>query len=190
MVVVGLPRGGVPVAYEIARRFNSPLDIIIVRKLGAPGNPEYGIGAVAEDYGGLVNTRELRRLGVSYDALEKLVTEERAELERRSQQFRAEHPAVPVEGRTAILVDDGLATGVTATAAARVLYQRGAKRLILAVPVGAPATIRSLEAEVDQVVCLMAPGDFQAVGAWYSDFSQTTDEEVVRLLAEARADDG
>jgi putative phosphoribosyl transferase len=186
-VVIGLPRGGVPVAFEIARILRAQLDILIARKIGAPQNPEYGIGAIAEGYSGLINTSELSRLGITFDQLEALVARERAELERRRVRFRERFPELDVEGRPAILVDDGLATGVTATAAARALRQRGAQQIVLAVPVGAPSTIQAISKEVDQVLCLATPEHFQAVGSWYVDFTPTTDDEVYRLLAEARA---
>lgn len=186
-VVVGLPRGGVPVAFEIARTLRAQLDILIARKIGAPRNPEYGVGAIAEGYSGLINTSELSRLGISFDELEELVRRERAELERRRASFRERFPELDVSGRPVILVDDGLATGVTATAAARALRQRGAQQTILAVPVGAPSTIEALGREVDYVICLAAPEHFQAVGSWYIDFTPTTDHEVLELLAAARA---
>ena len=186
-VVIGLPRGGVPVAFEIARVMRAQLDILIARKIGAPENPEYGIGAIAEGYSGLINTGELSRLGISFEQLEALVSSERAELERRRARFREQFPEIDVTDRPTILVDDGLATGVTATAAARALRQRAAQQIILAIPVGAPSTIRAISREVDQVLSLAAPEQFQAVGSWYIDFTPTTDGEVLELLAEARA---
>jgi putative phosphoribosyl transferase len=186
-VVIGLPRGGVPVAFEIARAMRAQLDILIARKIGAPENPEYGIGAIAEGYSGLINTGELNRLGISFEQLEAIVSRERAELERRRIRFREQFPQIDVTGRPTILVDDGLATGVTATAAARALRQREAQQILLAIPVGAPSTIRAISREVEQVISLAAPEQFQAVGSWYIDFTPTTDHEVLELLAEARA---
>ena len=184
--VVGLPRGGIPVAYEVALLLDAPLDALVVRKLGAPENPEYGIGAVAEGDGGVVNVSELDRLGVSRAELETIVREERLELERRREAIREDHPPVDMGTYTIILVDDGLATGMTAVAAARAIRKRGAQRLILAVPVGAPSTIDAIASEFDDIVYLAAPEDFGAVGAWYEDFSPTTDDEVMGLLALAR----
>ncbi len=181
-VVIGLPRGGVPVAWEVARKINAPLDVIIVRKIGAPSNPEYGIGAIAEGHAGFINTSEMSRLGIGYEQLEQTVQHERSELNRRRKLLRAAHPELNIAGKTVLLIDDGLATGVTATAAARVLRDRNAKQVILAVPVGAPATIREISGEVDQVICLETPEHFRAVGSWYRDFTPTTDEEVLRLL--------
>jgi putative phosphoribosyl transferase len=185
-IVVGLPRGGVPVAYEVAQLLDAPLDILVVRKIGAPENPEYGIGAIAEGGGGVVNAGEVERLGVSIDELEDIVRSERSELARRHEAIRASHPTCDVDDRTVLLVDDGLATGMTAVAAARALRRRGAQEVILAVPVGAPGTVATLEGEVDKVICLETPDDFGAVGAWYEDFTPTSDDEVLELLERSR----
>lgn len=188
-VIIGLPRGGVPVAYEVARALHAPLDIIIVRKVGAPQNPEYGIGAIAEGHEGIINRVEVDRLGISQRELDRIVAQERDELERRRERFRSRYPMLDVTDRTAVLVDDGLATGVTANVAVRALRDRGAKRVILAVPVGAPPSVERLGRLVDQVVCLSAPPEFRAVGTWYNDFRPTTDDEVMELLAAARESD-
>jgi putative phosphoribosyl transferase len=186
-LVLGLPRGGVPVAYEVARRLGAPLDVVVVRKVTPPRNPEYGIGAVGEDDVLLLDDEAMGRLGLVEDDLQATIARERAELERRAQRYRGELGGAPVRGRTCVVVDDGLATGVSATAAVRVLDSRGAARIILAVPVGAPDSVERLRHEADEVVCLLTPPSFAAVGTWYHDFTQTTDEEVVDLLARAAA---
>ncbi|MFN2555874.1 MAG: alpha/beta family hydrolase [Nitriliruptorales bacterium] len=184
-IVLGLPRGGVPVAYEIAKALEAPLDVLVVRKVGAPHNPEYGIGAVGEENVVLMNDEAIRGLRISQDALDEAVAREREELDRRLQRYRSGRPAVPVRGRTVIVVDDGLATGVSSTAAARVARERGAGRTILAVPVGAPDSVKQVSEHYDEVVCLHAPPSFVAVGSWYRDFGQTRDETVVELLSRA-----
>lgn len=185
-VVVALPRGGVPVAYEVARALGAELDIGLVRKLGAPGQPELGIGAVGEDGTVIVDADTVGSLGIDRREIESIVASEREELERRRRRYRGDEPPLPVDGRTAILVDDGLATGVTAVVAARVLRARGASRVVLAVPVCPAGTERRLGAHFDTVVCLEQPAPFGGVGAWYQDFSQTSDDEVVALLREWR----
>lgn len=185
-VIIGLPRGGVPVAYEIALALGAPLDIIIVRKVGAPQNPEYGIGAIAEGTDGVMNRGEVDRLSISDVELERIVANERDELQRRRERFRSRFPMLDVEGKTAVIVDDGLATGVTASAAVSALHERGARSVILAVPVGAPPSVDRLRKDVDQLVCLDVPPEFRAVGTWYDDFRPTTDDEVMELLAAAR----
>jgi putative phosphoribosyl transferase len=181
-LVVGLPRGGVVVAYEVARALSAPLDTVVVRKLGAPSQPELAVGAVGEGGVVLVDERLAARCELDGDRLEALVARERAELVRRSLCIRGEAAPLPVAGRTVVLVDDGIATGATAHAAALVLRQRGAARIVLAVPVG-PRDVRARFADaVDDVVCLERPETFDAVGQAYDDFAQTTDEEVVDLL--------
>jgi predicted phosphoribosyltransferase/pimeloyl-ACP methyl ester carboxylesterase len=187
-VVVGLPRGGVPVAYEVARALGAPLDIGLVRKLGAPGQPELGIGALGEDGAAIVDREAVRALAVTPEQIEAIVRREAAELERRRRLYRGDLPAIDVTGRTALLVDDGLATGVTATAAARVLKARGAGRVVLAVPVCPAGTPERLAGEFDEIVCVESPERFGGVGAWYEDFSQTPDRDVVALLRASRAD--
>ena len=189
-VVLSLPRGGRPVGLEISRALDAPLDVFIARKLGAPGQPELGIGAVAQGGALVLNERIVRALGIPEDYLEQAAAEELAEVERRLSLLRGERPEPEIRGRTAILVDDGLATGVTARAAIRALEERKPRRLVLAVPVCAPQTADLLHSEVDNLVCLEYPPDFVAVGLWYEDFEQVTDEEVIELLETARRERG
>jgi putative phosphoribosyl transferase len=182
-VVIGLPRGGVPVAYEIARALNAPLDVLVARKLGAPGNPEYGIGAIAEGGVLVLNDHAVRMLQLTPEELEHAAARAERELRERIARYREGRAPLPVKGRVAILADDGLATGGTARAALRVLRERNPARLILAVPVGARATADALAGECDEVVCLLMPEPMWAIGYWYADFGQTSDEEVRALLA-------
>jgi putative phosphoribosyl transferase len=181
-IVWAIPRGGVPVAAEVARVLGAPLDVAVVRKLGAPGRPELGIGAVGED--GVVVTNEplLTRLRVGPDELAATVRREAAEVDRRVERYRDGRPPEAVAGRTAVVVDDGLATGFTALAAVRLLRGRGAAAVVLAVPVASPDTAHWLAAEADRVVAVLAPEPMVAVGEWYADFTQTSDDEVVALL--------
>ncbi len=183
-VVVGIPRGGMPVAAEVARALEAPLDLVLVRKIGAPGNPEYGIGALAEDDVLVIEEEAVRRLRLNPAELDAVVERARRELAERSASRYARRPRLAIAGRTVLLVDDGLATGHSAQAAARSLRERGAARVILAVPVAAPASARELRKSVDEVVCVQTPADMWAVGLWYEDFSQTSEEEVAALLAE------
>ena len=185
-VVVGLPRGGVPVAYEVAVALDAPLDIVVVRKLGVPIQPELGMGAIGEEGVIVLNDDLVRALAIAPYELDLIVAREHAELERRQRLYRGDRPPEPLAGRTAVLVDDGIATGLTAIAAARVLRKRGAARIVLAVPVGPPGSAERFAAEVDEFVCLEAPEDFLAVGSCYARFGQTSDEEVIGLLARAR----
>lgn len=184
-IVLGLPRGGIPVAYEVAKALDAPLDVLVVRKVGSPNNPEYGIGAVGEEDVVLMNDEAVRALRISQDELDEAVAREREELERRLERYRSGRPAVPIRDRTVIVVDDGLATGVSSTAAAHVVRERGVGRTILAVPVGAPDSVKQVSEHYDEVVCLHAPSSFMAVGSWYRDFGQTRDETVVELLSQA-----
>ena len=186
-VVVGLPRGGVVVAAEVASLLGADLDVVVVRKLGAPGRPELGMGAIGEDGIRALNQELMEILGVTPGQLADVESREAEELNRRVAVYRVHGDQVPVEGRTVVVVDDGLATGYTARAALRVLRRRGAARLILAVPVSARDTARELEEEADEVVALETPFGFGAVGQWYADFRQTSDDEVHRLLEESRA---
>ncbi|MGZ5326069.1 MAG: phosphoribosyltransferase family protein [Solirubrobacterales bacterium] len=181
-VVVALPRGGVPVAHEVAAALEAPLDVLVVRKLGAPANPELGIGAVAEDGTGVIDHRAVRALGVSDTELREILDRETAELRRRADLYRGERAPLELAGRTVILVDDGVATGVTNTAALRAIRTRGPKQIVLAVPVCAPEVAEMLAVEADQVVALLRPPALGGVGRWYEDFSQVPDDEVLRLL--------
>ncbi len=184
-LVLALPRGGVPVAFEIASRLDAPLEVFVARKVGAPGHREFGIGAIAEgdDPGGVVVDEEaLRVLGVSRERFDALAAEERTELDRRIRHYRGDRRLPKIAGRDVIVVDDGLATGVTAEAALRALRPRQPHRLLLAVPVCAPDTATRLSS-LAEVVCLSQPSDFGAVGRWYERFDQTTDTEVLDLLA-------
>jgi putative phosphoribosyl transferase len=186
-VVIGLPRGGVPVAYEVASALDAPLDVAIVRKLGAPFQPEFAIGAIGEEEVAFLNPDAVGILGLGDKELERVVDRERSELERRQRRYRGDREPFPVRERTVILVDDGVATGASASAAARILRRRGAARIVLAVPVGPPGAAERFGEEVDEFVCLEAPEDFFAVGAYYEHFGQTTDEEVEELLRNAGA---
>jgi putative phosphoribosyl transferase len=184
-VVLALPRGGVPVGYEVARALGAPLDILLVRKLGSPFNPEYGIGAIAEGGVRFVRGDDAELTGISEEDLEETIARETAELERRRRLYRGEREPVPVEGRTAILVDDGVATGGTAVAAGQALRARGARRVVLAVPVGPPGTEARLGGAFDEVVCLEQPYGFFGIGQFYVGFEQLGDDEVIELLEAA-----
>ena len=185
-VVLGLPRGGVPVAYEVARALDAPLDVIVVRKLGVPWLPELAMGAIGE--GGsrvLIDEETLRRAGITDELLGDVERRESVELRRRADAYRAGHVMVPIDGRTVIVIDDGIATGSTVRAACQVVTQRGAARVVLAAPVLPNELISPLRAVADEVVWLCAPESMLAVGNWYDDFSQLTDREVVELLGYA-----
>ncbi|NOK18606.1 phosphoribosyltransferase [Corallococcus carmarthensis] len=190
LVVLALPRGGVPVGFEVARMLGGPLDVFAVRKLGTPGHEELAMGAIATGGVAVLNAGVVRRLGIPEAAIAAAVEREARELARRDQLFRDGRPPARVEGRTVILVDDGLATGSTMRAALRALRQQGPARIVVGVPVGAPETCASLQGEADAVVCLYTPEPFFAVGQWYEDFTQTTDDEVRELLARAAHGDG
>ena len=181
-IVVALPRGGVPVGYEVARELGAPLDIALVRKLGAPMQPELGIGALGEDGAAIVDTAAMASIGVSREQLAEIVARERTELARRAGLYRPGRPPLDVSGRVVVLVDDGIATGATAVAAARVLKARQARAVILAAPVCPRGVGERLESEFDAVLCLRSPEPFLGVGGAYEDFSQTTDDEVIELL--------
>lgn len=184
-VVVGLPRGGVPVAYEVARALGAPLDVFVVRKLGVPFQPELAMGAIAS--GGVLvrNESVLAMLPAADQVLERARQREEPVLAERERRYRGTRPPVGVADRTVIVVDDGIATGSTMKAAVRALKAAGAAQVVVAVPVAPPDTCRELESLADDVVCLQAPRVFSAVGQWYEDFSQTSDEEVERLLGTA-----
>ena len=189
-VVFGLPRGGVPVAYEISRSLGAPLDVFVSRKLGAPDQPEFGIGAVAAGGVRILNADVVRRLGITDEYVERITAQEVAEVKRRLRFFRGGRSEPEVGGRTVILVDDGLATGVTARAAVEALRLRKPQRLVLAAPVCAAQTAELFESLVDGLVCLASPSDLGAIGLWYKNFDQTSDEEVMHLLEEARNEGG
>jgi len=187
VVVLGLPRGGVPVAAGVAHALQAPLDVIIVRKLGVPHQPEFAMGALGEGGVRIINDEVLAMAGVTPQELAAIEARERAELERRGRRFRAARPPVPVAGRTVVVVDDGIATGSTARAACRVARAHGAARVILAVPVGHSDAIASLRPDADEVICLTEPRSLMAIGEWYEDFSQTSDQEVINILSDASA---
>lgn len=184
-VVAALVRGGVPVGAEVADALGAPLEVLVVRKVGAPHNPEFGIGAVGEDGHVIASPRALALTGVTEERFAELARAEMVEVARRVERYRGGRPRMPFDGRTVILVDDGLATGVSARAGIEVARRLGAASVVLAVPVGAPETVRELERVADAVVCLEQPPDFRAVGSWYDDFAQVGDEEVVSVLVGA-----
>ena len=183
VIVLGLPRGGVPVANEVAKRLGAPLDVFIVRKLGVPGFEELAAGAIASGGVRVLNEDVMRAIPHADQAIEVVTARETAELQRREQIYREGRPAPELRDRIAILVDDGLATGATMRAAVKALRQRGAAKIVVAVPVGPPDTCRQLEQEADEMMCLSTPAFFQAVGQYYEDFSQISDEDVSELLA-------
>lgn len=183
--VLALPRGGVPVAYEVALALNAPLDIFIVRKLGLPGHEELAIGAIASGGVRVLNDDIVRVLNIPQRVIDAVVQRELQELERRERAYRGNRPAPEVHGCTVILIDDGLATGASMRAAVAGLRAKNPARIVVAVPTAAPETCAALEPEVDEIVCAMTPEPFYGVGRWYEDFSQTTDEEVRMLLEEA-----
>ncbi len=181
-LVLAIPRGGVPVGYEVARSIDAPLDLFIARKLGAPGHEELGIGAVAPGGTRFLDAEAIRMLGVSDSYIEEVTRKELAELERRLRCFRGDRPPPRIEGRSVVLVDDGLATGVTALASLTALRLQRPRRLVLAAPVCSPEGAQAVARQADDVVCVAIPDRFFGVGAWYHDFAQTTDEEVMELL--------
>ncbi|HEV2128428.1 MAG TPA: phosphoribosyltransferase [Thermomicrobiales bacterium] len=185
-LVLGLPRGGVPVAAEVARRLGAELDVLVARKVGAPRQPELAMGAVTADGGVYLDTHIVDHLRVPADTLERLIEQEREVARRRDQRFRGDRPFPRVKGRTVIVVDDGLATGATMRAAVRVLRKRDPRRLIVTVPVGSTQACADLAEEADEVVCLHSFDSFQAVGLYYEDFRPTEDAEVEELLARFR----
>jgi putative phosphoribosyl transferase len=187
VVILGLPRGGVPVAYEVAMAYGAPLDVFLVRKLGVPGYEELAMGAIASGDVRVINEEVVVRLGIDESTIEEVAAHELEELDRRERLYRDGRPPPALAGRAAVLVDDGLATGSTMRAAAAALRETAAARTIAAAPVGAAATCRALREVADDVVCAQAPDDFMAVGVWYADFTQTTDEEVCELLRRASA---
>jgi putative phosphoribosyl transferase len=190
LVVLGLPRGGVPVAYEVATALGVPLDVILVRKVGLPAQPELAMGAIGEDGVRVVNDDVVRYAQVSPSVFGAVETREREELRRRAERFRGARARVSVAGRTALIVDDGIATGSTARAACQVAYAHGAARVIVATPVASASAVARLRREADEVIALESPEDFSAIGEFYEDFGQLTDEEVVGILERAHQTDG
>ena len=185
VLVLALPRGGVPVAYEVARALHAPLDIFLVRKLGVPGHEELAMGAIATGGVRVLNEDVMRYISIPDAAIDAVAAKEQRELERREKLYRGDRPTPDVKGQTVILVDDGLATGSTMRAAAAALRQQQPARIVVAVPVSAVQTCDEYRMGVDEIVCAFTPEPFHAVGMWYEDFSQTTDEEVRDLLARA-----
>ena len=185
VIVLALPRGGVPVGYEVARALDAPLDVFLVRKLGVPGHEELAMGAIASGGARVLNESVVQMLGVPDQVLDAVAAREMRELRRREGEYRDGRPPPQVAGRTVVLVDDGLATGSTMRAAARALQTQSPRKIVVAVPVAAQETCDEMQTEVDEVVCALTPEPFQAVGLWYQDFSQTSDQEVRELLARA-----
>lgn len=185
-IVLALPRGGVPVAYEIARALGAPLDVFLVRKLGTPGHPELAMGAIASGGIRVLNEEVVRYLNIPQELIDAVAEREQSELARREAAYRRGGSLPSLKDRTVILVDDGLATGSTMKAAVAAVKQEQPSRVVVAVPVGAPETCRALAAVADEVICARMPSPFSAVGQWYRDFAQTTDEEVTDLLEKSR----
>lgn len=187
LLVLGLPRGGVPVAYEVALALGAPLDAYIVRKLGVPGQEELAMGAIASGHVQVLNDDIINDLRIGPEAIDAVVALERQEIARRERLYRGDRPAPDVENRTVVLVDDGLATGTTMLAAVRAVRQLHAREVIVAVPVGPASVPRTFERLADRIICAHMPKPFSAIGQWYEDFSATTDAEVQALLAGAAA---
>jgi len=185
VVVLALPRGGVPVAFEVARALDAPLDVFVVRKLGLPGHPEFAMGAIASGGVRVLNDEVVRLYRIPEQVVDGIAREEHAELERRERAYRQHRTPLNLRGRTVVLIDDGLATGSTMKAAVKSVRAFGPRRIIVAVPVGSPDTCREFAAIADAIICARAPEHFAAVGQWYDDFRQTTDEEVRELLLAA-----
>jgi predicted phosphoribosyltransferase len=185
VVVLALPRGGVPVAFEVAQALNAPLDVFIVRKLGVPGHEELAMGAIASGGVRVLNPEVLLRLRIDTWHVDAIAKEELQELERRAREYRGDRPLPDLHGKTVILIDDGLATGATMRAAAKALHHFGPAKIVVAVPAASPETCDEFRAEVDEIICAITPDPFYSVGSWYKDFSQTSDEEVHDLLARA-----
>lgn len=185
VVVLGLPRGGVRVAAEVAAALDAPLDVIVVRKLGVPTQPELAMGAIGEGDVRIVMPETVRRAKVTPEAFDAVESRERAELARRAERFRGDRPRIPLSGRTVIVVDDGIATGSTARAACQVARAQGAARVVLAVPVAPANWTESLSDVADEMIALTTPRQLQAIGMWYSDFSQSSDDEVIACLRSA-----
>jgi predicted phosphoribosyltransferase len=188
VLILGLPRGGVPVAFEVAQALHAPLDVFLVRKLGVPGHEELAMGAIANGSVCVLNNEVIRELAIARHALDEIVEDERRELRRRERAYRGNRRPPDPRGQIAILVDDGLATGSTMRAAVAALRRQGPARIVVAAPVGALSTCAELESQADEVICVRKPHPFRAVGRWYRDFVQISDEEVRELLARAGND--
>lgn len=188
VVVLGLPRGGVPVALEVARELGAPLDVVVVRKLGVPTHPEFALGAIASGGSEILDRSRIDRIGLSVFHVAAVADRELSELRRREAVYRAPRPLPDLRGRTALLVDDGIATGVTMRAAICTVRRRGAERVLVAIPVGDPAACERVSQEVDQVICPFRPDPFYAVGLWYRDYQPLSDATIQRLLAEATSE--
>jgi putative phosphoribosyl transferase len=190
VLVLALPRGGVPVAFEVAQRLHAPLDVFVVRKLGAPGHEELAMGAIASGGVQVLNRDVVREFRISELDIEAAAARETLELERRERDYRGDRPPLEVQGRTTIVIDDGLATGATMRAAIAALRRRDAGKIVVAVPVAAPRTCADIESQIDEMVCLETPPAFEAVGEWYENFTQTSDAEVRQLLRMRNRDGG
>ncbi len=187
VLVLALPRGGVPVAAEVALKLQAPLDVFLVRKLGLPGNVELAMGAIASGGVRVINTEVVETLGIPDSIIDAVAAHEQRELDRRERAYRGGRPPPDVKGRTVILIDDGIATGSTMMAAIQALRGLHAGRIVAGTPVVSPTTFREIQAMVEEIIAVMVPVSFQGVGQWYRDFSQTTDEDVCKILAEAGA---
>jgi putative phosphoribosyl transferase len=185
ILILALPRGGVPVAFEVAKELNAKMDVFVVRKLGVPGNEELAMGAIASDNIIVLNKDVVRSFQISKQVIDAVAARELKELERREHIYRGKRPKPSISGSTVILIDDGLATGATMSAAASAVKTKNPTKIVIAVPTGAPDTCKFFEEKVDEVICVATPEPFYSVGAWYEDFSQTTDEEVCELLNKA-----
>jgi putative phosphoribosyl transferase len=185
VIVLGLPRGGVPVAYEVAKALNAPLDVFIVRKLGAPNQPELAMGAIGSGDVQVMNDQIVQQAGISEQQINRVLTEERKALKNREEKYRGSRPDIDVKGKIAILVDDGLATGASMRAAITALKELSPKKIVVAVPTAPQDTVQSMKSEVEEVICLITPTPFWGVGGSYQNFTQTSDEEVRDLLAKA-----
>jgi len=185
LLVLGLPRGGVPVAFEVAKALQAPLDVFLVRKLGVPGHAELAMGAIASGGVRVLNEGVVQSLRIPDNVIDQVTADEQRELERRENAYRGKRAAYEIQGRTLILIDDGLATGASMRAAVVALRKREPRHIVVAVPTAAPDTCAAFEDQVDEIICAMTPEPFVAVGMWYEDFSQTTDEEVREILEQA-----
>ena len=185
VLILALPRGGVPVAFEVAKALHAPLDVVIVRKLGTPGQEELAMGAITSGGMQVLNDLVVEALDISPSAIDSVAARERRELERRERLYRGNRPPLDVRGRTVILVDDGIATGTTMRVAIVALRRQQPSRIVVAVPVAAPSTCEELRKEVEEIVCLLSPWELMAISLWYEDFTQTRDEEVCQLLEQA-----